>query len=119
MTTDRMNIRPEDLAAAATASTETQAARAPVTIASPPPVSAGSPVDAAAVGVATSIQGLLAARDAADITAVSSQTAALNESPPELVHQDQANADTMTAAGEWFPMPPIGPTDAGGKVWTV
>lgn len=117
MSNDRMQIQPDALAAAAASSTATEAARSPVTIPSPPPAAAGSPVDASAVGVAASIQGLLAARDAADITAVSKQTAALNESPPELVHQDQTNADNMTAAGERFTMPTVMPP--GGKVWTV
>jgi hypothetical protein len=82
MTTDRMKIRPENLAAAATDSTATQAARAPVTIASPPPAAAGSPVDAAAVAVGTTIQAALAAADTADVAAVTKQTAALTDSRP-------------------------------------
>ena len=110
MTTDRTNIRPEALAAAATTSAATQAARVPVSIPSPPPVSAGSPVDAAAVDVAVSIAALLAVRDAADVTAVTIQTTALNESPPELVQQDQVNAANIAAASTQFPL------QSGGKV---
>lgn len=118
MTTDRMKIRPENLAAAATDSTATQAARAPVTIASPPPAAAGSPVNAAAVAVGTTIQAELAAADTADVAAVTKQTAALTDSPTELVQQDQENADNITAASQ-FPMPTVAPGSATGKVWTV
>lgn len=119
MTTDRMSIRPEDLSAAASKSGTTQAARGPVVIASPPPAAAGSPVDAAAGGVATTIQGALAATDTADVTAVTKQTAALTESPPELVEQDHQNAAAITAASQ-FPMPVVRAPGAGnGEVWTV
>lgn len=119
MTTDRMKIRPADLAAAANESAATQAARGPVAIASPPPAAAGSPVDAAAVAVGTTIQASLATADTADVTAVTKQTAALTESPPELVQQDSENAADITAAGQ-FPMPAVrAPGSASGEVWTV
>lgn len=116
MTTDRTKIRPEDLAAAATSSAATEAARAPVTVVSPPQASAGSPVDAAAVAVGTAIQTALAGADTDDVSAVTKQTAALTESPPELVEQDEENAANITAAGQ-FPMPTI--AAPSGEVWTV
>ncbi|HRW02477.1 MAG TPA: hypothetical protein P5314_11920 [Tetrasphaera sp.] len=118
MSTDRMKIQPEVLATSAARSADTEAARAPVAIASPPPVAAGSPVDAAAVALGTTIQGALAATDTADVAAVTKQTAALTESPPELVQQDIDNAANITAAGQ-FPTPTVRAPGASGTVWTV
>jgi len=97
MSTDLTKIKPADLATAAGKAAATQAASTPAPI--EPPASGSSPVDAAPAAVAQSIQALLAAQNTADTAAAAEQTAALTESPPALVQQDQTNADNMNTAG--------------------
>ena len=99
MTTDRMKIRPENLAAAATDSTATQAARAPVTIASPPPAAAGSPVDAAAVAVGTTIQAALAGADTADVAAGFQESVADVLTAKAVRAATDVGVDTLLIAG--------------------
>ena len=119
MSTDGLDIRPEDLATAAAKAGATVTASTPVAIASPPPT-AESLLDAAAVALSAAIQGLAAAVDTADTTAAAKQQAALTESPPMLVQQDHQGAQDMTAGAPIieFPTPGVVPPSPG-KVWTT
>lgn len=95
MSADRMQLLPEDLASAAVTDAGTHAG-----------------------AVAASIKTSLTARDTADVAAATQRTAALTESPPVLVEQDQQGAEDYTRAGAQFPTPVMAPS-VPGKVWTT
>lgn len=79
----------------------------------PPPLSATSQLDAALVLLSTTIETQRVSMDTNDTTWATKQTAALTESPPNLVQQDQQNANNTNEITPKFPTPALAPQSTG------
>ena len=111
-------IDPVLLAQAAAEAGNTVVTSAPAVIAAP--TTAGtSPIDVALAGAAIALPAVTGPHDVADNAAALKQLEALSESPPQLVAQDERNAQAITEAGgqvpdgRHFPMPVVGPPNTG------
>jgi hypothetical protein len=105
---DKTDITPEDLAEASGKAAATLAGSTLPAITTPPP-STTSQLDAALALLSTTIEAQRVKVDATDNTLATKQAAALGESPPNLVQQDQQGA----AAIKKFPTPVLAPSGPG------
>ncbi|PJE02573.1 MAG: hypothetical protein CK429_34185 [Mycobacterium sp.] len=111
-TKSKLDIETGQLASAGGKATSTQAGSA--TTAPPsPPSTVTSQLDAALALLATSSTTALAAADTADSAAATRQQAALTQSPPVFVAQDQRGAQDYTRAGASMPTPVMGRGSTG------
>jgi hypothetical protein len=97
MSTDRTNLKPDDLSVAAIKAVGTENASAPKPV-TPPTAAGTSPIDLAAGLAAGAVTTLTTAVNAADTKAATTQATALTTSPPVLVQQDQQGADDIIVA---------------------
>lgn len=127
MSTDKTQIKPGDLKAAASKAASTATASAPQSVSAPGKVAvkagaSASPIDTAAGLVVSAIESLNQTVNTADVAAASKQMTALQESPPVLEQQDQHNADDTIVAGApfktmQFPMLKGSAPTPGGKYY--
>lgn len=96
-TKSKLEIETGQLASAAGKATQTLAASGPQPI-SPPPPSVTSQLDAALTLLATTSQALRQKLDATDTASATKQQAALTQSPPVLIQQDQQGAQDYNRA---------------------
>lgn len=110
-TKSKLDIEAGQLASAAAKASATLAASAVNAIPTPPPT-AVSQLDAALVLVATNAEASRVNVDATDSTWATRQQAALTESPPVLVQQDQQGAQDYQRSSQ-FPTPAMVPGGPG------
>jgi hypothetical protein len=111
-TKSKLDIETEKLASAAGKASQTLAASTVPAI-PPPPPTVSSQLDAALVGLATSSEALRVNVDTSDSVWATKQQAALTQSPPVLVQQDQQGAQDYNRAASQFPTPEMIPGGAG------
>lgn len=110
---DTTKIDPAALGNAAASGGKTTVSSVPVVMTPPTPITAGSPIDLAAVAAAVASEGLVQAHATADNAASVKQMEALAESPPVLVAQDQQGAQEITTSAGGIPVFPM-PAAGGG-----
>lgn len=113
----KLDIESDQLASAAGKASATLAGSAVNAIPAPPPT-VTSQLDAALALVATSSEALRVKVDTTDSMLATKQQAALTESPPVLVQQDQQGAQDYNRATEQFPTPAVTP-GVTGKIYTT
>jgi hypothetical protein len=116
-TKSKLQIETGQLASAAGKASQTLAASAVQAI-PPPPPTVTSQLDAALALVATSSEALRVNVDATDSMWATKQQAALTESPPVLIQQDQQGAQDYNRAAIQLPTPVMTPGSTG-KVYRI
>lgn len=112
----KLDIESDQLASAAGKASATLAGSAVNAIPAPPPT-VTSQLDAALALVATSSEALRVKVDTTDSMLATKQQAALTESPPVLVQQDQHAAQDYERSSQ-FPTPAVTP-GVIGKIYTT